>query len=99
MQIKIIIESGEVEVDELGASDRTALHRAAGANHIEACKCLIEAGANLNLKDRSGRTPLHWAAISGNTEAVCYLVNNGADLFAMNNKKSTSLHNSAEQGK
>lgn len=94
-----ILDIGEISVDELGASDRTPLHRAAGANHVQCCKTLITFGANLNLKDKTGRTPLHWAALQGNTTVVECLIENGADIFAINNKSYTSLHNSAEEGK
>ena len=94
-----ILDASEISVDELGAADRTPLHRAAGANHVECCKTLISFGADLNKRDKTGRTPLHWAALQGNTAVVECLVENGADIFAINDKSYTSLHNSAEEGK
>lgn len=98
-QIQIILNDGEVSVDQAGASDRTALHRAAGANHVEACKVLIEGfGANVDKKDRSGRTPLHWAAISGHSKTVEYLIDHGADVYSLNKRKATPLHNCAQEG-
>ena len=94
-----IIDAGELSVDERGAANRTPLHRAAGANHIACCKALVEAGADLNKRDKCGRAPLHWASMQGNTKTAEYLIKSGADIFAENDKKYTSLHNSAEEGK
>jgi Ankyrin repeats (3 copies) len=50
-------------VNEKGASDRTALHRAAGANHVEIISYLLKNDATIDSKDRYQRTPLFWAAI------------------------------------
>jgi len=47
-----------MSVNELGAGNRTALHRAVGANHESLVAFLIEHGADINLADDSGRTPL-----------------------------------------
>lgn len=61
-----------------GAGDRRPLHRAAGGNHVEICRYLIEKGAKVDQPDKSGRTALHWAAISGHKEAAELLVASGA---------------------
>jgi ankyrin repeat protein len=45
---------------------------------------LIDARADVNLKDRYGVTPLHIAARNGNTALVKRLVEEGADLEAVN---------------
>jgi hypothetical protein len=60
-----------------GAGDRRPLHRAAGGNHVEICRYLIEKGAKVDQPDKSGRTALHWAAISGHKEAAELLVARG----------------------
>jgi len=83
---KELITSGEVEVNQAGAQDRTALQRAVGGNHIECAKALVELGADINQVDKSGRTPLHWAAIGGHAEAVEYLL----DQKAEPNKQTSS---------
>lgn len=38
----------KIDVNEPGASDRTALHRAAGAGHLELCEYLISVGGKLD---------------------------------------------------
>ena len=60
--IKELVEQGE-DLNALGASNRTSLHRAAGANHVDVVKFLLEHGAHLEAADRYNRTPLFWAAL------------------------------------
>eukprot|EP00752_Nemacystus_decipiens_P010133 g9030.t2 len=78
--VKDLVESGEIDVNEKGAQDRTALHRAAGANHVSIIHFLLQAGAPVDCVDRCRRTPLHWAAISGHLDATQLLLDSGGDL-------------------
>lgn len=45
-----LIESAEepIDVNEPGASDRRALHRAAGAGHLQLCEYFLSKGAELD---------------------------------------------------
>jgi ankyrin repeat protein len=50
---KVLIEGSVSEevpytVNDLGASERRPLHRAAGAGHIELCSYFIDTGAEIN---------------------------------------------------
>lgn len=49
---KMLIESSSDEspitVNDLGASDRRPLHRAAGAGHLEICDYFLSIGAEIN---------------------------------------------------
>ncbi|CAM9316154.1 unnamed protein product [Ectocarpus sp. 12 AP-2014] len=78
--VRQLVETGEVNFNQKGAQDRTALHRAAGANHVGIIIYLLQAGAPVDTADRCLRTPLHWAAISGHLDATQLLLERGGDL-------------------
>src|SRR5689334_7244674 len=44
-----------------GTHDCTPLMVACGEGHIEAVKCLLDLGANVNARNSAGQTPLHIA--------------------------------------
>jgi len=55
------------------------IHSAAAGNYNEIARMLIDAGANVNVKQQAGATPLHSAAQNGNLELLIMLLENGAD--------------------
>lgn len=89
----------KIDVNELGANDRTALHRAAGAGFLHIVEYLVTKGGDINKEDKSGRTPLHWAAIAGFVEIVQFLVTKGADISAQTKSNMNILHASCEAQK
>ena len=60
-------------------------------DHLNIVKCLIENGADINVKNHMGWTPLHLAAGYGYLEIVKYLIEIGADFMATNKDGSTPL--------
>jgi ankyrin repeat protein len=54
----------------------TCMHEAA---FIEMTKLLVEAGAEVDAKDRQGLTPLHYQARAGRLSVIQYLLDLGAD--------------------
>jgi ankyrin repeat protein len=58
------------------------LHIAVHASYMASVKCLVEAGADLNVRSENGRTSLHIASISGFATLVSFLLDNGADVEA-----------------
>jgi ankyrin repeat protein len=63
-----------VEVDKQGPyNGYTALHDAIWQNHVETAKVIIDAGANLGLKNNAGQTPLEFARTRGQKELVALL--------------------------
>lgn len=87
-----------LDVNILGAQDRTPLHRAVGGKSTTATTFLIERGAGVNLEDNAGRTPMHWAAIVGSPECGEILKANQGSINPLTKTGKTPLHMSAEAG-
>lgn len=65
-----------------------------GDENIECVKLLVEAGADVHVKDRYGHTLLHIAAMSKSNEVLRYLVKNlKIDPFERNKKGWTAFDN------
>ena len=58
------------------------LHSAAAGRHIEVCRVLIAAGADVNATQQHEFTPLHAAAQHGDDELVELFLSAGADPSA-----------------
>ena len=69
----------------------TALGMAAAFGHSDVAIALINAGADLNRRNKDGNTPLHSAAFLCHTKIVQALVTKGADKGARNNSGGTAL--------
>ena len=78
---------------------RTALHHAAWDNNLEVIQRWIDAGANLNIKDRDGNTALVFAASNGLAEAAGLLAQY-YDSWAcsLNDYEDTLVHIAARSG-
>lgn len=88
----------DADVNQLGAQNRTPLHRAVGGKSASTASFLIERGATVNSEDDAGRTPLHWSAIVGSAECAQVLVKAGANVNAVTKSGKTPLHMGAEAG-
>ena len=55
------------------------LHAAAAGRHLEVCRLLLAAGADVNATQHGGYTPLHEAAQHGDVEMVELFLSAGAD--------------------
>jgi ankyrin repeat protein len=75
-------------VDRFGC---TALHIAADAGCVKMAKELLEAGADVQVRDTWEETPLHFAARKGSFEMCELLLAKGAELDAINSDGVTPL--------
>ncbi len=73
----------------------TPLITTAALGEPEAAQILIDAGANINAKNKDGSTALITAAAFGKTKVAEVLIKAGAYLNIQNNDGSTALHTSA----
>ena len=70
-----VILNGKFPADaELNPSGMVGLHFAATLGDVDIMKLLVDAGANVNKKDKYGRTALHFACSNGKDEAITLLL-------------------------
>lgn len=74
-----------------GGNGRRALNYAALGNNPKMIQALLDAGADINLANRSGFTPLMHAAERGSTDAARMLIRSGANLSAKSRRGQTAL--------
>lgn len=76
--IKIMMEAKGVNVNaKTREKDLTALHLAAEGGYVDCIECLLEKGADANLKNHRGQTPLHLAARAQALDCVEVLLRKG----------------------
>lgn len=80
-QVQELLKDG-VEVNFMDYDKRTPLHLAAAERNADIARCLVEAGADVNSRDRWGSTPLQDAYLSNSETIVkmyeaCDLVDKG----------------------
>jgi ankyrin repeat protein len=82
----------------LFAAGETALHNAAAEGNVAEVRRLLDAGADIEARDKYGYTPLGRAAAYEKTAVVTLLLNRGADINAKNNDGDTPLYTAAFSG-
>ena len=78
--VKRLLAAG-ADINAIGTNGWTPLHMAAARGHVEKCRLLIEAGANVNRRKEidASETPLMEAAFCGQPETTKLLLAAGAD--------------------
>ena len=77
---RILLEHGaSVDVYTRNPFANQPLHAAAAGRHIEVCRILLAAGADVNATQHGGYTPLHEAAQHGDVEMSELFLSAGAD--------------------
>jgi ankyrin repeat protein len=87
-----------INATEMKIMGATLLVVAAARGFAHICELLIEKGAYINMRDRSGNTALMYAASSGRTETCKLLIEKGADVNARGEFERTALIIAAEHG-
>lgn len=93
----LILNAEGVNASARNERGATPLHYAAGSNHSDAIKILLDARADPDIlndysKNRRGKTPLHRAATAGCMEACQALLDSGIDVSQENGAGLTALH-------
>lgn len=94
LRTKLLIENCDKQkfvVDSLDANGLTPLQRSCFLGNVRLVRLLIDAGANLSIKDREGWTVLHAASVAGNFAVVKYLIKIGVDLEATTDRGELAL--------
>ncbi|KDE03687.1 hypothetical protein MVLG_05818 [Microbotryum lychnidis-dioicae p1A1 Lamole] len=82
-----------VTANDLDPVGVTALHWAAINNHVQACKFLLERGANVDaIGGDLSATPLQWAARNGHVYVVHLLLKYNADPTLLDSQSFNALH-------
>jgi ankyrin repeat protein len=78
------------------SNDMLALATACLDGNFAEAQRLIEAGHDINYRDRNNWTPLHCSSSAGNIDIVDYLLKQESiivnGIFAVNNDGNTALH-------
>jgi len=83
----------KAKVNATNNFDRTPLHQImTNIGDIQKIQTLIDAGADIHLKDNEGLTPLHLACFCGQVQCLPILLNLNAKVNATDNSGQTPLH-------
>jgi ankyrin repeat protein len=96
---RILLEHGaSVAVYTRNPFANQPLHAAAAGRHIEVCRILLAAGADVNATQHGGFTPLHEAADHGDVEMSELFLSAGADPTATTDDGKTPADVAAAAG-
>jgi hypothetical protein len=88
--VKMIEQGADVEAKDPGAG-ASALHYAVMKGEMPLVSLLLQRGADVNSRTKSGTTPLHTAVLYKQTEIAEYLIEKGADVNARSASGATPL--------
>ena len=96
---KVLLEHGaSVDVYTRNPFGNQPLHAAAAGRHIEVCRVLLAAGADVNATQHGGFTPLQEAAQHGDAEMTELFLSAGADPSSLTDAGETAADLAAAAG-
>jgi ankyrin repeat protein len=96
---KVLLEHGaSVDAYTRNSFANQPLHAAAAGRHIEVCRVLLAAGADVNATQHGGFTPLHEAAQHGDVEMSELFLSAGADPALTTDTGETPAQTAAAAG-
>ena len=95
-KIRVIIESGLVDVRTKNKWGQTPLHWASWKDNVEIAELLLKKGADVNAKDNRGNTPLCEVSKDNAIKTAKLLIGAGADVMISNNSLWTPLHRASQ---
>lgn len=96
--LRILLNSGRMDVDCRDSVGTTALMVASHCNHMDCVRELILQGAGINIQRESGSTALYFAAQQGNDEIVKFLLEYGASTELSTKNRATPLSIASQCG-
>lgn len=92
-EVRRLVASGEnLQLDEVTACGTALSNLCMCSNNVsDMINLLLDAGADVNVKDYYGHTPLAIACQTGNFGTIKLLIDKGADVNFANNNKNTPL--------
>ncbi|XP_044538910.1 ankyrin repeat domain-containing protein 29 [Gracilinanus agilis] len=96
--LKLLLNSGRVDVDCRDSHGTTLLMVASYAGHIDCVRELVLQGADINLQRESGTTALFFAAQQGHNDVVRFLFEFGASTEFRTKDGATALFLAAQGG-
>jgi ankyrin repeat protein len=92
-EVKTLLELGSLNLNQGDYDHRTALHLAANEGHVEVVRLLVDAGANVKVKDRWGSQPVDEAkkAKKNSKEIMNLLLGTTVKSFSQFNGESDDL--------
>jgi len=91
--LRILLDEGRADPNLEDCQSRTGLHRTIiGTGTLDVAKLLLDRGAAVDAKDKSGLTPLALAALLNKLELVEMLLDHGAAIDATDSRGETALY-------
>jgi ankyrin repeat protein len=76
----LILKGADVNQPSNNGFNVFPLHSAVAGNYTDIARVLVNAGAQVNIKQQAGTTPLHSAAQNGNADILILLLEHGAEV-------------------